>query len=209
MKTAMAIRLLPNEKLELLRRLDRSHAWESLHDSLFCNCCGETITGQKIEVRGGTRPLGPLRLQCPTHKCFSAPEDWINADTILPAVRPADASPPNGASEGSAAAVTHHGLAWKIRRRKSLPRREPGIGVEEHAPRIPIGHLLAGILKDVQHSVVGFSERGRFFIEKPSLVSKIASADRWRARRSLNHSGIGRRPLCAWSIGSEQRPTHR
>jgi hypothetical protein len=33
--------------------------------------------GQQIQVAGGTRGNGPLRLSCPTERCNSIPMDWV------------------------------------------------------------------------------------------------------------------------------------
>jgi hypothetical protein len=74
------------DKLRLLRRLDRFRKWESLDDKRQCIQCGEIISGHDIEVVGGTRELGPLRLQCPTENCRAMPMDWILLnDSILAA----------------------------------------------------------------------------------------------------------------------------
>lgn len=73
------------DKLRLLRRLDQYRRWESLDDQRQCIQCGEIITGREIDVVGGTRELGPLRLQCPTENCRAIPMDWIIPNTALAA----------------------------------------------------------------------------------------------------------------------------
>jgi len=79
-----AIRLSDNEKLEVLRRLDQFRQWRSLDDRRYCLVCGTIITGRQIQVAGGIRGNGPLRLSCPTDGCNSIPMDWVLAtDEIL------------------------------------------------------------------------------------------------------------------------------
>ena len=72
-----AIRLSDQEKLETLRRLDQFRQWHSLDEKRYCLVCGNLITGRQIQVAGGTRGKGPLRLSCPTERCNSIPMDWV------------------------------------------------------------------------------------------------------------------------------------
>src|SRR5213078_703703 len=65
------------EKLDVLRRLDQFREWHSLDDKRFCLVCGKIIVGSQIEIAGGTRGNGPLRLTCPTERCNSIPMDWV------------------------------------------------------------------------------------------------------------------------------------
>jgi hypothetical protein len=67
----------PDEKLRWLRRLDGTRRWQFLDDRRCCRCCGKLFTGRQIEIVGGTRPHGPLRLTCPTRNCSSTPADWL------------------------------------------------------------------------------------------------------------------------------------
>ena len=77
-------RLSDNEQVEALRLLDQFRAWHSLDDKRYCLVCGKLITGRQIQVAGGTRGNGPLRLSCPTEGCNSIPMDWVLAtDEIL------------------------------------------------------------------------------------------------------------------------------
>jgi hypothetical protein len=39
--------------------------------------CSKIITGREIQVAGGTRGNGSLRLSCPTERCNSIPMDWV------------------------------------------------------------------------------------------------------------------------------------
>jgi hypothetical protein len=69
--------LSDQEKLETLRRLDQFRQWHSLDEKRYCLVCGKLINGQQIQVTGGTRGNGPLRLNCPTEGCNSIPMDWV------------------------------------------------------------------------------------------------------------------------------------
>ena len=71
------IRLSEPEKLDVLRRLDQFRHWGSLEEKRYCLVCGKIITGEQIQVSGGTRGNGPLRLSCPTERCNSIPMDWV------------------------------------------------------------------------------------------------------------------------------------
>src|SRR5438046_10055908 len=81
------IELAAEDKLKLtaLRRLDKSRAWNSLDDQLYCTICKSVISGRQIEVVGGTNGLRALHLKCSTPGCFSTPADWIlpvKSDTV-------------------------------------------------------------------------------------------------------------------------------
>jgi hypothetical protein len=72
------------DKLDVLRRLDQFRQWRSLDEKRFCLVCAKIITGRQIQVEGGTRGNGPLRLSCPTERCNSIPMDWVlPTDEIL------------------------------------------------------------------------------------------------------------------------------
>ena len=77
MVLASPVNLSEEEKLEALRRLDQFRPWRSLDEKRYCLVCGKIITGEQIEVAGGTRGNGPLRLSCPTEHCHSIPMDWV------------------------------------------------------------------------------------------------------------------------------------
>jgi len=78
------IRLSDGDKLEALQRLDQFRPWRSLDEKRYCLVCGKIVTGRQIEVAGGTRGNGPLRLSCPTERCNSIPMDWVlPTDEIL------------------------------------------------------------------------------------------------------------------------------
>jgi hypothetical protein len=65
------------EKLDVLRRLDRYRKWQSLEEKRYRLACGRVINGHEIQVVGGTRGTGPLRLICSTRGCHSIPMDWV------------------------------------------------------------------------------------------------------------------------------------
>ena len=71
------IRLSDGDKLEALQRLDQFRLWRSLDEKRYCLVCGKIMTGRQIQVAGGTRGNGPLRLSCPTERCNSIPMDWV------------------------------------------------------------------------------------------------------------------------------------
>src|SRR6184192_2758319 len=78
------IALSDADKLDALRRLDQFRQWRSLDEKRYCLVCGKIITGQQIQVAGGTRGNGPLRLSCTTVRCNSIPMDWVMpTDEIL------------------------------------------------------------------------------------------------------------------------------
>ena len=62
---------------DYLRRLDQFRQWHSLDEKRYCLVCGKLILGGQIQVAGGTRGNGPLRLSCPTEGCNSIPMDWV------------------------------------------------------------------------------------------------------------------------------------
>ena len=120
------IALSDADKLDALRRLDQFRQWGSLDEKRYCLVCGKIITGQQIQVAGGTRGNGPLRLSCPTVRCNSIPMDWVlPTDEILAkvevmvaeerkaAVRAA-ASRSNGGRERANSG--HSGIASQLRK---------------------------------------------------------------------------------------------
>jgi hypothetical protein len=71
------VQLADGDKLEVLRRLDQFRHWSSLDDKRYCLGCGKLVTGRQIQVIGGTRGNGPLRLICATERCPAIPMDWV------------------------------------------------------------------------------------------------------------------------------------
>jgi hypothetical protein len=93
-----------------------------------CLVCGKVISGQQIQVAGGTRGNGPLRLSCPTEKCNSIPMDWVlPTDEILAKVEKM-AEEERRASASKPAAVT-------IRRQNSSQKK----------PRLRVATTLARV----------------------------------------------------------------
>jgi hypothetical protein len=74
---SLPLTLTDADKLEVLRRLDQFRQWRSLDGKRYCLVCGKIITGREIQVAGGTRGNGSLRLSCPTERCNSIPMDWV------------------------------------------------------------------------------------------------------------------------------------
>jgi hypothetical protein len=95
MSLPLPVRLLPEEKLDLLRYLDEFHFWHSLDDRRLCKRCQKQITGRQIEVMKGSG----LRLQCPTEGCESTSAEWIYEDPVSAAKRPCDPPFPRAISD--------------------------------------------------------------------------------------------------------------
>ena len=116
MALTTAVTFSDNEQLEALRQLDQFRQWNSLDEKRYCLVCGELVTGRQIQVAGGTRGDGPLRLNCPTAGCSSIPMDWVlPTDEILARVeklaeheRKASALKPAAATIGNGKAVSSH-----------------------------------------------------------------------------------------------------
>jgi hypothetical protein len=73
------------DKLAALRRLDKSRAWNSLDDQLYCTICKTVISGRQIDVVGGANGLRAMRLKCSTPGCFSTSADWtlpVKSDSV-------------------------------------------------------------------------------------------------------------------------------
>ena len=91
MALTTAVTFSDNEHLEALRQLDQFRQWHSLDEKRYCLVCGELVTGRQIQVAGGTRGDGSLRLNCPTVGCNSIPMDWVlPTDEILARVEKAE-----------------------------------------------------------------------------------------------------------------------
>lgn len=125
MALSSPITLSEVDKLDVLRRLDQFRQWRSLDEKRFCLVCGKIITGRQIQVAGGTRGNGPLRLSCPTEGCNSIPMDWVlPTDEILAKVermvaeeREAVVTTPvsRGNAGHEAANGGHNGIASRLR----------------------------------------------------------------------------------------------
>ena len=77
MVLSFPVTLSDADKLEALRRLDLFRHWGSLEEKRYCLVCSKIITGRQVQVAGGTRGNGSLRLSCPTERCNSIPMDWV------------------------------------------------------------------------------------------------------------------------------------
>ena len=116
MALTTAVTFSDNEQLEALRQLDQFRQWHSVDEKRYCLVCGKLLTGRRIQVTGGTRGNGPLRLSCPTVGCNSIPMDWVlPTDEILARVeklaedeRKASALKPAAVTTGNGKAVSSH-----------------------------------------------------------------------------------------------------
>ena len=83
------VKLPDEEKLATLQRLDHFRKWGSLDEKRYCLGCGALITGREIQVVGGSRGMGPLRVICPTKNCSALPMDWaLPTDEVLAKIAP-------------------------------------------------------------------------------------------------------------------------
>ena len=120
------IQLSDADKLDALGRLDQFRSWHSLEEKRYCLVCGKIITGQQIQLTGGTRGNGALRLSCPTERCNSIPMDWVlPTDEILAKVekmaaeeRKASASRPASSGNGGPERPhsTHDSIGARLRK---------------------------------------------------------------------------------------------
>jgi hypothetical protein len=103
-------KLSDGEKLEVLRLLDQFRQWDSLEEKRYCLVCGTLISGRQIQIGGGTRGNGPLRLSCPTERCNSIPMDWVlPTDEILAKVEKLAAEERKAAEVKPAAVIIESG----------------------------------------------------------------------------------------------------
>ena len=122
--TSAPLRLTAEDKLDVLRKLDRAGEWQSLDDQRCCTRCDRVISGRQIEGRGGARAHGPLRLECPTDGCAATPADWTS-----PANPNATCSDPGASShnigvvhieaDAEGISISHNGRAAVVRRTRS------------------------------------------------------------------------------------------
>src|SRR5438309_8112286 len=112
------IALSDADTLDALRRLDQFRQWRSLDEKRYCLVCGKIITGQQIQVAGGTRGNGPLRLSCPTVRCNSIPMDWVlPTDELVALATTTTSEDHNGASSKVADRDEEQGgLASRLRK---------------------------------------------------------------------------------------------
>jgi hypothetical protein len=128
MLTAMAL-LLPIElsdqdKLTILQRLDQFRKWRSLEEKRYCLACGQIIEGHAIQVVGGTRGTGPLRIVCPTRGCHSIPMDWVLPnDEVLSRAAALNRESPPITLEANRGAAPDSSIKSKVRRMATRFRR--------------------------------------------------------------------------------------
>jgi hypothetical protein len=139
-----AIRLPDQEKLEALRRLDQFRQWHTLDEKRYCLVCGNLITGRQIQVAGGTRGNGPLRLSCPTERCNSIPMDWVlPTDEILAKVERMAEEERKGAAPKPAAVTIGKTVHTEKRQEHFVSRlRRLAFHLKRHSklsPPIPAG----------------------------------------------------------------------
>ena len=124
MTLSPSVALPDADKLDVLRTVDPFRPWRSLDDKRYCLVCGKIITGQQIQVQGGTRGNGALRLSCPSEGCNSIPMDWvILTDEILARAemmaarehQAATSRPVNHTRTVRRPHETHHGIASQLR----------------------------------------------------------------------------------------------
>jgi len=100
MALLLPIKLSDDDKLEALQRLDQFRKWSSLEEKRYCLVCSSIITGRDIQVIGGTRGMGPLRMICPSDGCHSIPMDWVRpTDEVLANMSILQSKPSNNGSE--------------------------------------------------------------------------------------------------------------
>jgi hypothetical protein len=94
------IKLSDGDKLEVLRRLDQFRNWDSLEEKRYCLVCSTLITGREVQVIGGTRGTGALRMICPSDGCHSIPMDWVRpTDEVLASMSILQSKPSNDGSD--------------------------------------------------------------------------------------------------------------
>ncbi len=71
------LELTANDRLGILRRLDRGHAWATPDDRRLCLGCGKLIRGWEILVVRSIGGFGTLRLRCPSEGCVAGPLNWV------------------------------------------------------------------------------------------------------------------------------------
>jgi hypothetical protein len=123
------------DKLQILRRLDRYRTWRSLDEKRYCLACGRIIHGHDIQVVGGTRGTGPLRVVCPTRGCHSIPMDWViptdevlaNMSILQNAPTPQDRISPDHSRIGWSTRLRN--FARRFRRAARVGRSPTGLGI--------------------------------------------------------------------------------
>jgi hypothetical protein len=71
--------LSTEEKLGLLKQLDRWRGWTSLDDKRLCLGCGRLFSGHEVAFLSSGSD-NSTEAHCPTDGCQSIPLDWILPD---------------------------------------------------------------------------------------------------------------------------------
>jgi hypothetical protein len=112
-----AVKSSDDEQLQALRLLDQFRQWNSLDGKRYCLVCGKIITGRQIEIAGGPRGNGPLRLRCPTKACNSIAMDWVLlTDEILAKVKQLAAEEKQASALQPTPAINGNGKAGPVDR---------------------------------------------------------------------------------------------
>jgi len=158
--SASPLKLVAQDKLDLLRYLDEFHYWHSLDDERRCKRCSRVINGHQILVfeLEGTR--GKLRLQCPTVACMSTPSDWVYADPFLAAKLRRDFRPAEGRLNVANVLVAH------THRRTDT----------EHKPNVVRTKTSAVSVSPKQRSIFASSVPLRALLARLTLLRPIATA---------------------------------
>jgi hypothetical protein len=117
------VQLADGDKLEVLRRLDQFRHWSSLDDKRYCLGCGKLVTGRQIQVIGGTRGNGPLRLICATERCPAIPMDWVLPNDEMLANHALAPSELNAAPAASHSRTRKNQIAASLRKFATRLRR--------------------------------------------------------------------------------------
>ena len=71
----MPKRLLPEERLDILREMGGERKWYSLDDKRVCAVCDRVFTGRQIEIECNSP--GHFQLHCPTPGCPAGMRHWF------------------------------------------------------------------------------------------------------------------------------------
>src|SRR3954454_4768680 len=72
--------LSPEQRLALLRRLDRRHPWATPDERRLCLGCGRMIRGWEVRIRRSMGGIDPIRLRCSSKGCQAGPAEWVLRD---------------------------------------------------------------------------------------------------------------------------------
>ena len=145
-ETARPIQLRAGDKLLILRSLNRDGKWKSLDDKRECLRCGTVFSGRQVDVVGGTRAWGPLRLLCPSGDCQGNQNDWVvpgqgqrsgMPGPLLPA---ANVSLPNESHPVMAPTLSAYGSVVRVARKRTRRAKPPKADLLPATPE-PADHV--------------------------------------------------------------------